>query len=242
MKSLGSSSFATRAAASGSFRRSQSSFGAWKPVLARLPVIAITRSRPSRALDLVAFGMRCAHRSRAGPGGSASPSRSRNTEPCIWPERPTAAMSWPCAAAHSCCSTVTVACHQASGSCSVQPGRGVSKRVGRGGAREHGAVRREKDALGAAGADVDADGRWLRAHVVFSSPVGSGRPDFTRHGPSSIACDRFAAAVPPTSLYETATPFVPCRSRARRRRPSRPAQGPDAGGVSCACSTMPASG
>ena len=55
---LGQQQLANRAASSGSFRRSHISFGAWKPVLARLPVIAITRSAPDPPVDLGALGLR----------------------------------------------------------------------------------------------------------------------------------------------------------------------------------------
>ena len=131
MKSLGSRSCASRAAASGSCRRSQSSLGAWKPVLARLPVIAITPLAPDPRGRSRRTRRACARRSRAAPGGSAH-RRGRGTPSRASARRARrAAMAWPCAAAVAAAARSTVACHQSSGSCSVQPGRGVSSGIGR---------------------------------------------------------------------------------------------------------------
>ena len=200
-------------------------------MLARLPVIAITPLAAEPALDLVAFGVGARRRSKAGPGGSARRRRSRNTEPCIWPDRPIPA-------------TVVAGAlrrelpqHLDRG---LPPGlrlllgparAGRQQRVGRGGAGEHGAVSPPAATPLAPLVPMSMPMVTALPAIVLSSSLSRAvPPGFTRNGPSSIACDRFAAAVPPTSLYETATLFVPCRSRPRRRRPSRPAQGPDGGG------------
>ena len=108
---------------SGSWRRSHSSFGAVKPGSARLPVSSISRSRPtvssisahSAAGALVVPEDRRAQHAVAPR--RARPARASGRESPIPSGAP--------AAAAAATSTDSVACHQSSGSCSAQPGRGV---------------------------------------------------------------------------------------------------------------------
>ena len=108
-----------RANSSGSCLRSQSSFGAVKPVSARFPVRARSRSKPIRlSISAVSAAVRWSFQRIAGRSGASSvPS---DTSPCIWPERPTAAGSTPRRA-----SVPSLARTQSSGSCSAQSGCGV---------------------------------------------------------------------------------------------------------------------
>ena len=141
-------------------------------------------------------------------------------------------------------STSTAACHQSSGFCSVQPGRGGEQRVGGAGPRQHGATRREQHALGAAGADVDPDRRPLVGHGASSLLVQPAGPDFTRIGPSSIGCVRLAGPScrrgAPLLEREAPSDRVPCRSRATMSSISPCPRG-GWRTTSCASSTMPAS-
>ena len=108
-----------RANVSGSWRRSQSSFGAVKPVSARLPVSAIRRSSPTRSsISAHSAAVRWSFQRIAGR--STRSSASSTTRPCICPESPIAAGSTSSAASARC-----AACHQSSGSCSDQPGCGI---------------------------------------------------------------------------------------------------------------------
>ena len=106
--------------ASGSCSRSHSSFGAVKPVSARLPVSSTRRSKPTRR----SISSHCAavrwsfHRIAGRITRSAA---SSATSPCIWPLSPMPAIS----SQSSASSAASVARHQSSGSCSAQPGRGV---------------------------------------------------------------------------------------------------------------------
>ena len=77
---------------------------------------------PDRLLDLVALGLR-ALVVPEDRGPECLLSASSATRPCIWPLSPMPA-GVPAASAR-CASTVWVARHQSSGSCSAQPGRGV---------------------------------------------------------------------------------------------------------------------
>ena len=181
MKSLGSSSLASRAAASGSFARSHSSLGAWKPVLARLPVIAMTRSRPEPAVDLVALGMGARVVPQAAPGGSDR-RRRRGT--------PSRASGPTGRCRRRSCSLAVAARLRSTASTGLPPrfrlllGPAGSRRqqgIGRGCPREHGAARGQQDALGAAGADVDADRDRLVGPCACLSCL-SGRPALRRRG------------------------------------------------------------
>ena len=84
----------TRAHTSGSWSRTQTSFGAVNPVSASLPVISMRRSGPTRRADLVAR-VGCSlvvpqdRRSEHGSG------RVEQHRPCICPVSPTAATSSP---------------------------------------------------------------------------------------------------------------------------------------------------
>ena len=73
-----------RANVSGSWLRSQSSFGAVKPVSARLPVSRISRSSPTRSsISAHSAAVRWSFQRIAGR--RTSPRSSRTTRPCIWP-------------------------------------------------------------------------------------------------------------------------------------------------------------
>src|SRR5215203_2792710 len=73
--------WATRAYVSGSCLRSQSSFGAVKPVSARLPVSAISRSRPIRSsISAHSAAVRWSFQRIAGRSGRPSSPRTRSEE------------------------------------------------------------------------------------------------------------------------------------------------------------------
>ena len=67
----------------------------------------------------------CAGRSRGSPVGAPGRFSSRATSPCICPDSPMPSGSPVCSL--SAASTVSVARHQSSGSCSAQPGFGVER-------------------------------------------------------------------------------------------------------------------
>ena len=83
-----------RAYTSGSWRRSQRSFGAVKPVSARLPVSSISRSRPTRS-SISAHSAPVRWSFQRIAGRSTRSCASSATRPCIWPESPIAAGSTP---------------------------------------------------------------------------------------------------------------------------------------------------
>ena len=139
-----------RAYVSGSCRRSQRSFGAVKPVSARFPVSSISRSSPTRRLDLGALGLRPLvvpeHR-----GAQDAVLRVEHDEAVHLPgeaDRPFR---------EALRGTPAAARHQSSGSCSAQPGLRRRERVLLGRRREHAAVRRDRDGLDAGRADVEPD-------------------------------------------------------------------------------------
>ena len=100
--------------------RSHSSFGAVKPVSARLPVAAISSSSPIRdSISSHSAPVRWSFQRIAGR--STCSSASSATSPCIWPDRPIPATS-PRA---ELLERLLRRRHQSSGSCSAQPGFGV---------------------------------------------------------------------------------------------------------------------
>ena len=102
--------------------RTQSSFGAVNPGIARLPVMrAAARRAP---LELGALGARCGRRSTGSPAAATRSAASSSVAPCIWPESPTAATPRVAPRAASSRTAASVARHQSSGSCSDQSGRG----------------------------------------------------------------------------------------------------------------------
>ncbi len=93
-----------------------------KPVSARLPVSAISRSRPtSRSISAHSAPVRWSFQRIAGRMTRSSAASA--TRPCIWPDRPIGPSG--SLARHAC-----VARHQSSGSCSAQPGWGVESGYG----------------------------------------------------------------------------------------------------------------
>jgi glyoxylase-like metal-dependent hydrolase (beta-lactamase superfamily II) len=90
-----------------------------KPVRARFPVSEIRRSRPMRSsISAHSAPVRWSFQRIAGL--STRSRSSRQTRPCIWPERPTRAGCTP-----SVARAERLATHHCSGSCSDQPGCGV---------------------------------------------------------------------------------------------------------------------
>ena len=108
---------------SGSCRFSQSIFGAVKLGIGMMPAICPTSGTAS-CNALHSAEARKSFQRMAGRTGS--PLASSATQPCIWPERPSARTAPNSfgrdvrSASTACCS----ACHQAEGSCSDQPERG----------------------------------------------------------------------------------------------------------------------
>ncbi len=207
MKSLGSTSFATLPPPRARAPRSQSSLGAWKPVLARLPVIAITRSRPSPRVDLVALGMsarivpqqgradrvaggveehRAVHLARQADAGDVVPrggrrqlAQHRRRWPATRPPAP--ARSSPGAAS------------------------AMDRRRSRAPGRLPSAASTMPLApLVPMSMPIVAGCRPMRS----ASPVRSGRPDFTPLGPSSIAMRPLCQGRRPP-LHETRTLLSP---------------------------------
>ena len=134
--------------------RSQSSFGAVKPVSARLPVSRIRRSRPTRSsISAHSAAVRWSFQRIAGrialaavveddePVHLARPADRRRLDRELVRARPASRV------------------HQSSGSCSAQPRLRRRERVLVLGAREDLARRRERERLDAARADVDPDER-----------------------------------------------------------------------------------
>ena len=128
------------------------SFGAVKPVSARLPVSSTSRSKPTRSsISAHSAPVRWSFQRIAGRIGRSE--ASSVTSPCIWPESPIPAT--PSVSPSSACS---VASHQSSGFCSDQPGLGCRERVRDLAALEHLAVLGDRDDFHRGGADVDPDG------------------------------------------------------------------------------------
>ena len=86
-QSFGSSTQAVRANSAGSWARIQSSLGAVKPGMARLPAMAARRGTRAASSSHWA-ALRPSFQRMAGR--STSPSASSATAPCIWPDRPMA--------------------------------------------------------------------------------------------------------------------------------------------------------
>src|SRR3954451_7823758 len=102
---------------SGSCRRSQSSFGAVKPVSARLPVNSTSRAKPTRSsISAHSAAVRWSFHRIAGRNTRWS--ASRTTSPCICPDSPTGPSG-------NLPRTSPAARHQPSGSCSDHPGCGL---------------------------------------------------------------------------------------------------------------------
>ena len=111
---------AIRSWTSGSCFSSHSSFGAVKPVSARLPVAAISASSPIRSsISSHSAPVRWSFHRIAGR--STCSSASSATSPCICPDRPMPATS----SAPSALERLLRRRHHSSGSCSAQPGFGV---------------------------------------------------------------------------------------------------------------------
>ena len=95
-----------------------------KPVSARLPVSSISRSSPIRSsISAHSAAVRWSFQRIAGR--STRSASSRQTSPCIWPERPSQTSP-----NGNLSSTASAARHQSSGSCSAQPGCGVESGYG----------------------------------------------------------------------------------------------------------------
>ncbi len=127
-KSFGSRTWATRAQSAGSWSRTQTSFGAVKPVRASLPVIRMSRSGPT-AWRIASHSAPVRWSFHRIAGRSTAPASSSSTAPCIWPVRPMAWMSDPATPVDPMTDriAVTAPSHQRPGSCSLQSGRGTSK-------------------------------------------------------------------------------------------------------------------
>ena len=122
-----------------------------KPVRARLPVSAMRRSSPMRSsISAHSAAVRWSFQRIAGR--RTSPRSSRQTRPCIWPDRPTRPSEAP-----SRVSAASLARHQSSGSCSAQPGCGVESAVTLLRRRDHLALGGDGERLDAGRADVEAD-------------------------------------------------------------------------------------
>jgi hypothetical protein len=100
------------------------SFGAVKPVSERLPVASTSAESPPSRSSISAASVAVRWSFHSSAGRSTESDESRATSPCICPLRPMPPSS-PTAELRVA-STFSDACHHSSGSCSVQPGRGVS--------------------------------------------------------------------------------------------------------------------
>ena len=244
MKSLGSTSLATRGRGVGLVPAQPQQLGRLE---ARAGAVAGDRDHPLAAEPRARsrrIRRACGHRSTAGPGGSGrrrgrgTPSRASG--PTGPPRR------WPGLALRRTarCSTVDrrlpPGFRLLLGPARARRQQRIGRRMAR--ARTRAGRREERRPWR----------RWCRCRcrwspaagscVLFSSPVGSGRPDFTRDGPSSIACDRFAAAAAADIPPRDCDPLCPLPIP--RATPSSISPCPRAGWrrASCACSTTPASG
>src|SRR5215211_2736641 len=124
ISSLGDSNRFVRHQIEAPSSRIHAAVAAMKPVASGLPAISISRWAPTFAVTSAAC--RADRWSAQMTAGVSTRSFSpRKTAPCIWPEKPTPPIETP-APDHptAWCTAVQVACHQASGSCSAQPGCG----------------------------------------------------------------------------------------------------------------------
>jgi len=141
-----------RAWTSGSWRASQRSLGAVKPGSARLPVSAMSSSRPtSCSISAHSAAVRPSFQRIAGRR-TRSPASSA-TSPCICPVSPMPAIG---PARRSCARTAWAPVHQSSGSLLGPAGPRRRQRVRDLGARDDLAVLRHEQPLDGARADVEA--------------------------------------------------------------------------------------
>ncbi len=122
-QSLGSSTCVVRAKICGSCSRTQSSFGAVNPGIARLPA---TRCSAGNAASSAVHSAPLRPSFHSIAGRSTASCASSSTAPCICPDSPiarTAASERGCSAC-SCCMPSSSACHQSCGACSLHSGCG----------------------------------------------------------------------------------------------------------------------
>jgi len=125
-KSLASSTVASRANAAGSWLRSHNTFGSVKPSSAGLHTHSRRCVSPPARVTISRHSVVVLPSHHSSAGLITAPRLSRKTDECIWPEIPIPATRVPARRASASRIAARAASHQASGSCSAQPGSGVS--------------------------------------------------------------------------------------------------------------------
>ena len=128
ISSFGSSTLRVFSKCLGSWFRSQRIFGAVKPVRAGLATSLIRFARPPTRRSISSHSAAVRWSFQRIARRMTLLFLSRNTEPCIWPDRPIAFTSAGLSFALAIVLRTDriVACHQSSGSCSLQSGLGNS--------------------------------------------------------------------------------------------------------------------
>ena len=126
ISSFGSSTFTVFSKFFGSLFRSHKIFGAVKPVSAGFATISISFFRPPARFSISSHSAAVRWSFHNSARRTTLLFLSKNTDPCICPESPTARTS---AGFRFACFTTartvfTIACHQSSGSCSLHIGLG----------------------------------------------------------------------------------------------------------------------